>query len=447
MTLRANSITCQRGQHPVLRDLSFTLAPGEVLAVTGANGSGKSTLLRACAGLNDPLAGSLETSPAHWIGTNAPLKPALTVTQNLSFWLALQNGDCSGTITKALHHFEIAHLADRLVSTLSSGQKQRVSLARLFLSGEKLWLLDEPESALDAEGRDMMKRALSEHCGDGGSALIATHNANIWTPTHTLPLNRHPGEGRDPCNLKNITDQAALKHPMGPGLRRDDSGGVISTFTVTLTRDLSLFRSSKADCLQPVALFILMIALFPLSLSPDAATLAPIAGGLLMMAAFFSSLLPLENIFADDAADNTIETIMTTAAPLPVYTFARILAHWFESGLTVTILSPLALIMLGSTAKHWPLVITITFAATLLFTLIGSSISALVLSTRKGAILLALLAAPLYIPVLIFGSGALNQIVAGNAATTPLALLFAMVALFLPLAPLMASGCLKLMRD
>ena len=446
MILRANALTCQRGQLPVLRDFSFTLTGGEVMCITGPNGSGKSTLLRLCANLNDPVEGTLETSPAHWIGTHAPLKPTLTVTQNLSFWFAIQNGSGEDTITKALHHFEIAHLADRLVSTLSSGQKQRVSLARLFLSPEKLWLLDEPESALDSDGREIMKRALNEHCSDGGCALIATHNADLWNPASTISLTRHPGKSRDPYIDKEPLDQTGLTSAMDSGFRRDDVD-VYKTFTTTLTRDLSLFRSSKADCLQPVALFTLMIALFPLSLSPDTATLVPIAGGLLMMAAFFSSLLPLENIFADDAADGTIETIMTTAAPLSVYTFARIIAHWLSNGLTVTILSPLALIMLGASARHWPLVMLTTFATTLLFTLIGSSISALVLSTRKGAILLALLAAPLYIPVLIFGSGALNQLIAGQSATTPLALLFAMVALFLPLSPLMASGCLKLMRD
>lgn len=443
MILSADSLTCQRGQTVVLRDFSFTLTGGETAAIVGPNGSGKSTLLRACAGLGDPVEGTLQTSPSHWIGTHAPLKPTLTVRQNLTFWSAIQNGTGNDNILRALHHFEIAHLADRLVSTLSSGQRQRVSLARLFLSGEKLWLLDEPESALDADGRDMMKRALAEHCGNGGAALIATHNADLWQPGKTISLSSTVIPAQAGTQRNNLTPEAA---PLAPRLRGDDIE-VVSTFTATLTRDLSLFRASKTDCLQPVMLFILMIALFPLSLSPDSATLAPISGGLLMMAAFFASLLPLENIFADDAADSTIETIMTTAAPLPVYTLARMIAHWLANGLTVTILSPLALIMLGSTVTNWPLVIAITLAATLLFTLIGSSISALVLSTRKGAILLALLAAPLYIPVLIFGSGALGQIVANETPKTPLLLLWAMVAAFLPLAPLMASGCLKLMRD
>ncbi|MDB5491305.1 MAG: transporter involved in cytochrome c biosis, CcmB subunit [Micavibrio sp.] len=447
MILSAHAITCQRGQTIVLRDVSFTLQNGEVMAVTGSNGSGKSTILRACAGLNDPVAGAIETIAARrWIGTHAPLKPTLTVSQNLAFWLALQGGTEQDTITRALHKFEIAHLAGRLVSTLSSGQKQRVSLARLFLSDEKLWLLDEPESALDTDGRDLMRRALSEHCGDGGAALIATHNADLWSPATTFPLNRHPGESRDPSNAERITNQAVIQHPIGPGFRRDDDN-IISTFTATLSRDLNLFRSSKADCLQPVTLFVLMIVLFPLSLGPDATTLAPIAGGLIMMAAFFASLLPLENIFTDDAGDATIETIMTTSAPLPVYAAARMLAHWLSNGLSVTILTPLGLVMLGAPAQHMAQSTATTLAATLLFTLIGSSISALVLSTRKGAILLALLAVPLYIPVLIFGSGALSQIINDHSPLTPLLLLWAMVAAFLPLAPLMASGCLRLMRD
>lgn len=218
-------------------------------------------------------------------------------------------------------------------------------------------------------------------------------------------------------------------------------------FTATLQRDISIFRASKADGLQPIALFILMIVLFPLSLGPDTAALAPVSGGLVMMAAFFASLLPLENIFTDDAGDSTIETVITTASPLPVYAAARMVAHWLSNGLFVTLLTPLALIMLGAPAQHMAAATLTALAATLLFTLIGSAISALVLSTHKGAILLALLAAPLYIPVLIFGSGALGQITAGQSPFTPLLLLWAMVAAFLPLAPLMASGCLRLMKD
>jgi len=265
------------------------------MAVTGANGSGKSTLLRTLAGLNTPVSGTLTLDGkdfatdlrrdiAHWVGPDLALKPALSLLDNLRFWMVIQGGQANDdSILKALHRFDIAHLSNRLVNTLSSGQKRRAAMARLFLSPRPFWLLDEPEAALDKDGRESLLQALHEHCGDGGSAIIATHDAHLWQPTFTLEIDAK-GEG-----------QAFNRMPPSdtPQRPRTLHNGPLSIVMATVRRDMTLARHGKTDCLQPVLLFLLMVMLFPLSLGPNAATLAPIAGGLMMIAAFFAALLPL----------------------------------------------------------------------------------------------------------------------------------------------------------
>lgn len=445
MILNAVSITCRRGGIDVLRTLRFCISGGQIMAVTGANGSGKSTLLRMVAGLNTPVSGTmtlddtdfetdLRRDMAHWVGSDLALKPNLTLLDNLRFWLVLQGGQANeDSILKALHRFNIAHLSDRLVQTLSSGQKRRAALARLFLTPRPFWVLDEPEAALDKEGRENLLQALHEHCGDGGAAIIATHDPHLWQPTFTLDIDAR-GEGQT-FNRMPPSD-ATQRTP----ITRPRPAAVVMA---TLRRDLTLARHGKADCLQPVLLFLLMVMLFPLSLGPNAATLAPLGGGLMMMAAFFAALLPLERIFSDDAADGTLDTLMTTPAPLPAFVAGRMAAHWLCSGLPLVVVAPLAGLMLGMPTAHLGMVAASMVPVTLLFTLLGASISALVLSARRGAVLLALLTAPLYIPVLIFGSAAMNN----TGGDVPFLLLWAAVAAFLPLSPMVASGCLQLMKD
>lgn len=445
MILNAVSISCRRGGSDVLRNLRFSLSGGQIMAVTGANGSGKSTLLRMLGGLNTPSSGTLHLDEtdfktdlrrdlAHWVGSDLALKPGLTLFDNLRFWIVIQGGTASeDMILKALHRFDIAHLSDRLLNTLSSGQKRRATLARLFLTPRPFWLLDEPEAALDKDGRESLQQALHEHCGDGGAAVIATHDAHLWQPTFTLVIDEK-GEGQAFNRIPPSDTKASIAPP---------HPGPLAVVMATLRRDLTLARHGKADCLQPVLLFLLMILLFPLSLGPNAAILAPLAGGLIMVAVFFAALLPLERIFSDDAQDGTLDTLMTTPAPLPAFVAGRMAAHWLCTGLPLVVVAPLAALMLGLPASQIDLALWVMIPVTLLFTMLGTAISALVLSARRGAMLLALLTAPLYIPVLIFGSAALNV----TGGDLPLLLLWAVVAVMLPVSPLVASGCLSLMKD
>lgn len=167
-------VAVRRGGVTLLAGVSFSLAPGEALVLRGPNGSGKTTLLRTVAGLQPAAGGRVEADPeavayaAHADG----LKGTLTVAENLDFWAGLFG---TAGIDRALEAFDLAALRHRRAQALSAGQKRRLGLARLLVTGRPLWVLDEPTVSLDARAVGLFADAMREHLGTGGAALIATH--------------------------------------------------------------------------------------------------------------------------------------------------------------------------------------------------------------------------------------------------------------------------------
>ena len=195
MRLVAQDISCERGGRLIFEGLNFTLEQGELLELRGANGAGKSSLLRLIAGLNQSRTGSLtleqaptETSVAensHYIGHADANKSALTLRQNLAFWATfLGNGD----IDRGLAAFDLTSIADDPARLLSSGQKRRLSLARLATVERALWLLDEPTVGLDQNSTGKLNILLKKHLSEGGMAIVATHTDLGVTAKKSLTL-------------------------------------------------------------------------------------------------------------------------------------------------------------------------------------------------------------------------------------------------------------------
>ncbi|MEP5732375.1 MAG: heme ABC exporter ATP-binding protein CcmA [Sulfitobacter sp.] len=174
MMLKVENLTLERGGVPVLADVSFDLAGGQALILRGPNGAGKTTLLRALAGIQPILAGKVTgaTDSIAYAGHADGLKAMLTVRENLTFWAQVFGGsDISG----AMDAFALHPLADRLAMTLSAGQKRRLGLARLLVTGCSVWVLDEPTVSLDKDAVALFANAVVTHLAQGGCALIATH--------------------------------------------------------------------------------------------------------------------------------------------------------------------------------------------------------------------------------------------------------------------------------
>ncbi len=186
MRLTGEDLCCERGGRQVFRGLSFGVAGGEALLVTGRNGAGKSSLLRMIAGLVRVAAGTLSLAggepeaaigeQAHYLGHLDALKPALTVRENLRFWAEFLGAGGNG-VARALDAVDLATLADLPAAYLSAGQRRRLSIARLVAVKRPLWLLDEPTSALDAGSQKRLADLMRSHLGGGGIIVAATHGA------------------------------------------------------------------------------------------------------------------------------------------------------------------------------------------------------------------------------------------------------------------------------
>jgi heme exporter protein A len=175
MTLLAvQDLAVARAGVPVLQGVSFALEAGRALVLRGPNGIGKTTLLRAVAGLQPPLQGRIEAAPdslayaAHADG----VKATLTVAENLTFWARVFGTD---SVSAAMERMALRDLADRRAANRSAGQKRRLGLARLLVSGRAIWVMDEPTVSLDAASVQLFGAVVRDHLANGGAALIATH--------------------------------------------------------------------------------------------------------------------------------------------------------------------------------------------------------------------------------------------------------------------------------
>jgi len=188
-SLRANALTCVRGERTLFTGLDLEVSAGEWLHVRGENGIGKTSLLRLLSGLTKPAAGeifwneqliSADPSEYHrnllFLGHRDSLKEDLTALENLSIATALDGIMVSGEeILLALHRFGLRGREDLPVNCLSAGQKRRVLLARLLLRQAKLWILDEPFNALDVRAVEMLSELILEHIASGGMAIMTSH--------------------------------------------------------------------------------------------------------------------------------------------------------------------------------------------------------------------------------------------------------------------------------
>ena len=186
MRLSALDLACHRGGRDVFAGLSFAVASGEVLTVTGRNGAGKSSLLRTIVGLVRLVQGKLSleggdpeltiAEQAHYLGHQDALKPSLTVAENLRFWAGFL-GAPAVDIPPALNAVGLDELADLPAAYLSAGQRRRLSIARLIAVKRPIWLLDEPTSTLDASAQERLAGLMQTHLTEGGLILAATHGA------------------------------------------------------------------------------------------------------------------------------------------------------------------------------------------------------------------------------------------------------------------------------
>lgn len=214
-------------------------------------------------------------------------------------------------------------------------------------------------------------------------------------------------------------------------------------FITILRRELKVALRKSAEIINPLWFFLIVITLFPLSIGADPKLLARVAPGIVWVAALLASLLSLERLFRDDYLDGSLEQLMLLPVPLPLTILVKVCAHWLLTGLPLLVLSPLLAILLSFDFATWQAVALTLLIGTPTLSFIGAIGVALTVGLRKGGVLLSLLVMPLYIPILIFATAAVDAAAGGADIRGLLAVLGAMLAGSATLAPFAAAAALR----
>jgi heme exporter protein B len=218
---------------------------------------------------------------------------------------------------------------------------------------------------------------------------------------------------------------------------------MLSSMMKIVRRELLIAFRRQADIFNPLWFFIIVITLFPLSIGPEPNLLARISAGIVWVAALLSALLSLERLFKDDFQDGSLEQMMLMPIPLQLVVIAKIIAHWLLTGLPLIIISPLLAILLSLDSNTWIAVVLTLLVGTPTLSFIGAIGVALTVGLQKGGVLLSLLVLPLYIPILIFATSAIDAASLGVAYNGQLALLAAMLVGAMTLTPFAISAALR----
>lgn len=219
---------------------------------------------------------------------------------------------------------------------------------------------------------------------------------------------------------------------------------MLAALKTLAARDVSIVLRRRADALAALMFFVVVATLFPLAIGPQPELLRAIGPGLIWVAALLASLLSLPRLFAGDYLDGALEQMILIAQPLSLLVLAKIFAHWLTAGVPLALLSPLLGLQFGLSADSLSVLVVSLLLGTPVLSLLGAIGAALTLGLRGSGGLIALLVLPLYIPVLIFGAGAIEQAESGVSAMPYLSLLAACLLAAVVLAPWAIAAALKL---
>lgn len=214
-----------------------------------------------------------------------------------------------------------------------------------------------------------------------------------------------------------------------------------------LQRELLLAWRTRGEVAQPLVFFVMVASLFPLGIGADTQLLTRIAPGVVWVCGLLATLLSLLRIFASDAADGTLEQLLLSPYPLPALAAAKIAAHWLTTGLPLTLAAPLIGLQFALSTDAILLLMATLLIGTPLLSMLGAIAAALTLGTRGQSLLIAVLVLPLYIPVLIFGAGAVEAMAVGVDYSGHLALLCAGSMFGLVLSPFVVAAALRISLD
>ncbi len=219
---------------------------------------------------------------------------------------------------------------------------------------------------------------------------------------------------------------------------------LINAFLAIVRRDLILAVRRRAEIANPLFFFVIVVTLFPLGIGAQAKLLQAMAPGVIWVSALLAAMLSLDSLFRSDFDDGSLEQMLLSPFPVSVLVLGKIVAHWLVTGLPLILIAPLLAVFLGLPENAMGTLVITLVLGTPVLSLIGAIGVALTLGLRRGGMLLSLLVLPLYIPVLIFASNAVDMAAMGMAVSAQVNILMAILFLALVLAPLPAAAALKM---
>jgi len=214
-----------------------------------------------------------------------------------------------------------------------------------------------------------------------------------------------------------------------------------------MSRDLLLVMRQRSDLVTNLFFFVIVVSLFPLGVGPESTILTIIAPGVVWVAALLASMLSLGRLFANDYADGTLEQLLVSPHPLSLLVLGKVLAHWLTTGVPLVCVAPLLGMQFGLPVEGLTVLMVSLLLGTPVLSLIGAIGAALTLGVRGGGVLVSLLVLPLYIPVLIFGAGAVDATLSGLGGEAHLSLLAAILVLSACFTPWATAAALRISLD
>ncbi|WP_144211940.1 heme exporter protein CcmB [Shewanella donghaensis] len=214
-------------------------------------------------------------------------------------------------------------------------------------------------------------------------------------------------------------------------------------FMTLLQRDLKIAIRHRGDIFNPLLFFVLVVTLFPLGIGPEPQVLSRVAPGIIWVAALLASMLSLERLFKADFNDGSLEQMLLSPQPLAILVLSKVLAHWILTGVPLILVAPLLAVLLHLDGNSYGALISTLAVGTPVLSLLGAIGVALTVGLRKGGVLLSLLILPLYIPVLIFATSAIDAAGMNLPYTGQLAIIGAMLVGSLIMAPFAIGASLR----
>lgn len=443
-TLNFGPYCLKRGTRVLADGVSFAISPGNLIELVGDNGTGKTSLLNVLAGIADPrdrYARWSQDIGRFYFAQASGFHLEWSVEQQLVQSLALYGVRLDNETRLAyLARVGLKRHALALVKTLSHGQQRRLLLAIMQASNQPLWLIDEPLNALDASARQLFCDCLIQHLSQGGMAIVATHQSLLQVDCTLSQWLAGTVQIQD----RTSVFQAHAEHSsptVTSSLVRSQFG---REFLTLIQREMALLASRPADMVWPLVFFLMLATLFPFASGAGRDALLTLGIPVMWMATLLSLLMSLGRAFDEESRNGALVQYRVAGWGFQSLALAKLMFLTLIIGLPLGGLS-----LLVSQLYHLPLAQSLGLGISILAGVpillgLGLFFSSLALLSRQAHLMTNLLALPLYVPVLIFGTTVALRATDAHVFAAPMAVLLGLDALTFLLFPWLIAKAIHL---